>query len=459
MPPVLAGMAGTEYNSRVDDAAAHTAFSCHSLPPSFSCRHQHQQAATSTVVLLFSASLSLLFTTLGAISPQPSCFSAKTHITAIAPFSFVVPIQPGAERWSKDKRRGRSREASAYRSAESARSLRVNMQNQQRGEQGTDGRKQVVIVPLHKHLQKEGRGMDGDSTAPGLRVFGLEAEAGQELKTGALITLSARSAATVRKRGVRVGAGFRLGNNIDGEWYAVVVQGGKGEGDSDKRERRRGKAKAEEECVVRIGLPLRAPETPPAVRCSLLYAPPKSTARHKILLEKATEIGASVLQPIESHHTDSSGLKISQTPAALHWCLGAVEQSDRMLLPELKTPLPLADACKQAVEAGQKVYICAEPRRGGGRLFLSALIDDHQHAPSSPSPPSAIHGSVAIVIGPEGGWAEGEIDAVKALVPEVSAVALGDGGVLRAETAALSALALWAGFSAWHPLEGEGKEH
>eukprot|EP00961_Rhodomonas_salina_P186629 2519822-Rhodomonas_salina.1 len=204
MPPVLAGMAGTEYNSRVDDAAAHTAFSCHSLPPSFSCRHQHQQAATSTVVLLFSASLSLLFTTLGAISPQPSCFSAKTHITAIAPFSFVVPIQPGAERWSKDKRRGRSREASAYRSAESARSLRVNMQNQQRGEQGTDGRKQVVIVPLHKHLQKEGRGMDGDSTAPGLRVFGLEAEAGQELKTGALITLSARSAATVRKRGVRV---------------------------------------------------------------------------------------------------------------------------------------------------------------------------------------------------------------------------------------------------------------
>lgn len=78
----------------------------------------------------------------------------------------------------------------------------------------------------------------------------------------------------------------------------MVVQGGKGEGDSDKRERRRGKAKAEEEvrscsavcdsseeevadiralrlgsycyvqCVVRIGLPLRAPET---VRSPLIY--------------------------------------------------------------------------------------------------------------------------------------------------------------------------------------------
>ena len=67
---------------------------------------------------------------------------------------------------------------------------------------------------------------DGSSTmariglndGPGLRVFGLEPDEGQLFSRGALITLSARSASVLRKRGCRIGTGFRLCNNHDGEW-------------------------------------------------------------------------------------------------------------------------------------------------------------------------------------------------------------------------------------------------
>ena len=257
------------------------------------------------------------------------------------------------------------------------------------------------IVPLHTYTADRA---DGGSAAPGLRVFGLSKaqrmhafglmadDAGQDLKSGALVTLSARSAAVVRKRGVHSGAGFRLGNNDDGEWYAVVVQGGI----SQRKGVSTGGDETEQDgCIVRIEAPLRPPQQVPVVSASVLYAPPKSQARHRFLLEKATEIGAVVLQPVETARTHPSGLRACQSPAALSWCLAAVEQSDRMRVPDLRSPLLLAQACQEAVLAGKSVYLCSEPRSGGGRHFLTALIEDHQRLSLAPVPPT--HGSLALI--------------------------------------------------------------
>jgi len=284
---------------------------------------------------------------------------------------------------------------------------------------------------------------------------------GQALAAGSLITLSDRSAAVVRKRGCRVGSGLRLCNNDDGEWYAVVVQEGRtvrhkkdtqGHGNSQvtgDEHTSAGRAGKEEggdgggqiDCIVQVEYQLRTPIAVPDAFVSLLYAPPKSHARHRFLLEKATEIGAHVLQPVETERTDASALRTSRSGAAVGWCLDAVEQSDRMLLPRLKQPRLLLDACQQAVLDGQTVYVLVEPRRGGGRNFLEALAQDGGGGAGA-----------AIVVGPEGGWGEGELEALQAEVPQVSHVSLGDGGVLRAETAAIAALSISASYACLPPV-------
>ena len=123
--------------------------------------------------------------------------------------------------------------------------------------------------------------------------------------------------------GVRVGAGFRLGNNDDGEWYAIVVQGGKekrakkevtwasGHGKGRGPETERGLRKKsgdmsaieEVECVVRIEFRLRAPEPAPKVSVSILYAPPKSHARHRLAKMHERNTSSSIMH---THvHTDT----------------------------------------------------------------------------------------------------------------------------------------------------------
>jgi RsmE family RNA methyltransferase len=81
-----------------------------------------------------------------------------------------------------------------------------------------------------------------------------------------------------------------------------------------------------------------------------------------------------------------------------------------------------------------------------GQRFGSGQDEQTRHAAPYESELDESMGSAAIVVGPEGGWSEGEIEAIMAAVPQVSLVSLGDGGVLRAETAALSALSIWTGY-------------
>jgi len=101
--------------------------------------------------------------------------------------------------------------------------------------------------------------------APGLRVFGLR----YALASGAVLTLSARSAGVLRARGCRNGAGFRICNNVDGEFYAVIESGGK-----ERGARRRDQAGQDAEnsaCVVRVQHRLRPPEPSPPLSAGTVF--------------------------------------------------------------------------------------------------------------------------------------------------------------------------------------------
>jgi 16S rRNA (uracil1498-N3)-methyltransferase len=106
--------------------------------------------------------------------------------------------------------------------------------------------------------------------------------------------------------------------------------------------------------------------------------------------------------------------------------VAAAEQSDRLSIPAIHPLRELAQALADW-PAGRRLIVCDES--GGGQPIAAAL------AGLSPAGPAALF------VGPEGGFTETELDALGKL-PIVTRVGLGP-LVLRAETAALAALAVF----------------
>jgi 16S rRNA (uracil1498-N3)-methyltransferase len=105
--------------------------------------------------------------------------------------------------------------------------------------------------------------------------------------------------------------------------------------------------------------------------------------------------------------------------------LEAAEQTERLSLPELRAPVTL-DHLIASWPQDRRLLFCDET--GTSPSIAESL------AGAQPGP-------WGVLTGPEGGFAETELDALKKL-PFVSAVGLGP-RVLRADTAALSALAVF----------------
>jgi len=153
----------------------------------------------------------------------------------------------------------------------------------------------------------------------------------------------------------------------------------------------------------------------------LVFAPIKR-ARLDWLVEKATELGAAALLPVWTARSQPERLNRDRL---LAHAIAAAEQCERLSVPEIRPPDRL-DRVLAQWPGERRLIVCDES--GGGMPVATVL------AALGPGP-------VALMVGPEGGFAETELDALGNL-PFVSRVGLGP-RVLRAETAGLAALAVF----------------
>jgi 16S rRNA (uracil1498-N3)-methyltransferase len=190
-------------------------------------------------------------------------------------------------------------------------------------------------------------------------------------------------------------------NARDGEFLCTVAEFGRNGGS------------------LAVGPRRRAPETEPDLW--LLFAPIKR-ARLDWLVEKATELGAAALVPVWTERTQMERLNRERLAAL---AVAAAEQSGRLAPPEIRAAERL-DRVIAGWDGRRRLFVCDES--GGGAPATSAL------AGLAPGP-------AALVVGPEGGFSETELDAL-GKVAFVTRIGLGP-RVLRAETAAVAALAVF----------------
>ena len=199
----------------------------------------------------------------------------------------------------------------------------------------------------------------------------------------------------------RVGDDFALFNGVDGEWRAVVAGVSK-----------RG-------CFVRIEEQLREQETGPDL--DLVIALVKRT-RLETIVEKATELGARRIRLVITRFTNADHTNVDRLRAI---AIEAAEQTGRLDVPEIVEPEKL-DRLLADWAPDRRLMFCDEA--GDARPVLNALAD----AQGSPW---------AVLIGPEGGFSPEEREQLRAQA-YVTPVTLGP-RILRADTAAISALTLW----------------
>jgi len=151
--------------------------------------------------------------------------------------------------------------------------------------------------------------------------------------------------------------------------------------------------------------------------------------RFEWCLEKATELGAGRIVPLAAARTEKV-LAAAAAKRRARWAkilLESAQQSRRLGPPELA---PVAASLKAFEASSGALRILLSERREAPPLRDVLREAGQQH--------SAGIGSVALAIGPEGGWTEAEFSAARAA--GFGEASLGD-NVLRTETAVVAALA------------------
>jgi 16S rRNA (uracil1498-N3)-methyltransferase len=157
----------------------------------------------------------------------------------------------------------------------------------------------------------------------------------------------------------------------------------------------------------------RVPEVEPD--CWLCFALLKRQ-KTDLVVEKATEMGVSRIQPVMTARTQADHVNLDRLRAI---ATEAAEQCERLAVPEIMAPVALP-ALLGAWPAGRKLFLADERRDAPTLRFTSE--------------------PAALLIGPEGGFTDAEVAAIGAN-PEFFRVSLG-ARILRAETAAIAGLAL-----------------
>jgi 16S rRNA (uracil1498-N3)-methyltransferase len=189
-------------------------------------------------------------------------------------------------------------------------------------------------------------------------------------------------------------------NGRDGEWRAALEGGRRA-------------------ATLRVGDRARPQSTPGDLH--YLFAPLKS-ARLDYMVQKAVEMGVSRLQPILTQHGQVARVNLDRMRAN---AIEAAEQCGIICLPEIVAPVSLTQALS-ALARERHLVFCDEAADIADPVAALAVLP--RRAP------------LAVLIGPEGGFAAAERAALLKL-PHVVRLALGP-RILRADTAAVAALAL-----------------
>ncbi len=197
-----------------------------------------------------------------------------------------------------------------------------------------------------------------------------------------------------------VGTSVLLFNGRDGEWMASVVVVGKRGGE------------------LLVQTQTRPLQMPPDLW--LLFAPIKK-ARTDFIVEKAAEMGAARIVPVQTEFTNAE--RIRQNRLQAH-AVEAAEQCGGTFVPEV-TGLQKLDRVLADWPTGRKLMFCDEEKVGRSSALTGILAD----------------GGWAILIGPEGGFSKRERTRLRGL-EFAQSVSLGP-RILRADTAAVAAMTLW----------------
>ena len=200
---------------------------------------------------------------------------------------------------------------------------------------------------------------------------------------------------------MRLGAGDAVivCDDQTGEWLAVVEGVGK------------------RDVALRIERQLRPREAVPDFRlCAALL----KKDRFDLVLEKACELGVGEIHPVITRRCVADRLNPERARATL---TEAAEQCARTALPTCAAPVPLARLLADWPQ-GRTLFFADET---GGEPAAQAF--------------AAHPGPAGLLIGPEGGFDPAEREAIRAH-PAARPISLGP-RILRGETAAIAATALW----------------
>jgi len=190
-------------------------------------------------------------------------------------------------------------------------------------------------------------------------------------------------------------------NGLDGEWRARVAAVGKRS----------------------VALTLGALERPQAVGPDLdLVVALVKRARLETIVEKAAELGAARVRLVVTERTNADHTRVERLQAI---ATEAAEQTGRLDVPQIAAPVKL-DRLVAEWDGARALLFCDEA--GDARPVLEAL----KARPAGPW---------AILIGPEGGFSPRERGLLRDQ-PFTTPATLGP-RILRADTAAISALTLW----------------
>ena len=202
-----------------------------------------------------------------------------------------------------------------------------------------------------------------------------------------------------------------LCDNRTGEWLATVTEAGK------------------RDVLLAVERQLRPrEEVPDFWLCPALL----KKDRFDMVLEKATELGVAAIHPVVTRRCVADKLNPERARTIV---TEAAEQCARMALPDIDEPVKLETMLRDWPEDRLLFFADEEGGVPAAEAFAFSKFPERgegQH-------------KAALLVGPEGGFDDGERAEIRAL-PQARPISLGP-RILRGETAALAGTTLWMGLA------------